>query len=458
MTHFTFPAKLTAALRDRALPLLRGMTHLHWAGLFAGSLIGIGILLSLASQQAEATRAEPALATVLHDDGLTVTVPLALPSAPSTNTAVTPAAELPWQSVTIKPGDHLSSLFPRLGLSPQQLHEIMALGDVTAGLARVKPGQEIKFRTAGNQLQELLYEVDEKSLHVKRESGKFAAYLTNHAVETRVSYAAGTIKSSLFEDAQAAGLSDNHTMEMADIFGWDIDFALDLREGDSFGVVYQEQFMNGLKLRDGVILAAEFTNRGKTYRAVRYSDPEGNINYYTPDGLAMRKAFLRTPVKFSRISSRFSLARYHPILHRMRAHKGVDYAAPIGTPVKAAGSGKVTFKGVKGGYGNVVILQHGSQYSTLYGHLHKFAPGLKQGAAVQQGATIGYVGKTGLASGPHLHYEFRVAGVHKNPLTVTMPKADPIPEKYKSAFLAEAHRLSEQIALIKNGTLALKTP
>ncbi|MCL4316343.1 MAG: peptidoglycan DD-metalloendopeptidase family protein [Gammaproteobacteria bacterium] len=432
------------------------MTHLHWAGLFAGSLIGIGILLSLASQQAEATRAEPALATVLHDNGLTVTVPLTLPAARSVN--VTPATELPWQSITIKPGDHLSSLFPRLGLSPQQLHEIMALGHVTAGLARVKPGQEIKFRTAGNQLQELLYEVDEKSLHVKRESGKFAAYLTNHAVETRVSYAAGTIKSSLFEDAQAAGLSDNHTMEMADIFGWDIDFALDLREGDSFGVVYQEQFMNGLKLRDGVILAAEFTNRGKTYRAVRYSDPEGNINYYTPDGLAMRKAFLRTPVKFSRISSRFSLARYHPILHRMRAHKGVDYAAPIGTPVKAAGAGKVTFKGVKGGYGNVVILQHGSQYSTLYGHLHKFAPGLKQGAPVQQGQTIGYVGKTGLASGPHLHYEFRVAGVHKNPLTVTMPKADPIPEKYKAGFLAEAHRLSEQIALIKNDRLALKTP
>lgn len=458
MTHYTFPAKPSAARRDRARSLLRGITHLHWAGLFAGSLVGLGVLLSLASQQAEATRAEPALATVLQDNGHTVTVPLALPTTPSINTAATPATDPPWQSITIKPGDHLSSLFPRLGLSPQQLHEIMALGEATAGLARVKPGQEIKFRTAGNQLQELLYEVDERSLRVKREGGKFVASLIQHAVETRVSYAAGTIQSSLFEDALAAGLSDNLTMEMAGIFGWDIDFALDLREDDSFGVVYQEQFMNGQKLRDGVILAAEFTNRGKTYRAVRYSDPEGNVSYYTPDGLAMRKAFLRTPVKFSRISSHFSLARYHPILHRMRAHKGVDYAAPTGTPVKAAGAGKVIFKGVKGGYGNTVILQHGRQYSTLYGHLHGFARGLKQGASVQQGTIIGYVGKSGLASGPHLHYEFRVAGVHKNPLTVTMPKADPIQEKYKAAFLAEARRLTDQMALTKSGTLALKAP
>ncbi len=441
-----------AALRAR----LSRFSRLHWAGLFASGLVTLGVLLGLASEQAGATRAEPALATILQDDGRTVTLPLALPPSPAA--AVSPAAESPWRSITIKPGDHLSALFPRLGLKPQQLHEIMALGEATRGLSRVKPGQEIKLRIADKELQELLYEVEEKSLYVKREDGKFAAYLTQHAVETRVSYAAGAIQSSLFEDAQAAGLSDNLTLQMADIFGWDIDFALDLREGDSFGVVYQEQYLNGQKLRDGVILAAEFTNRGKTYRAVRYSDPEGNINYYTPDGLAMRKAFLRTPVKFSRISSRFSLARYHPILHRMRAHKGVDYAAPIGTPVKAAGAGKVAFKGIKGGYGNTVILQHGSQYSTLYGHLHKFVPGLKQGAKVAQGQTIGYVGKSGLATGPHLHYEFRVGGVHKNPLTVTVPKADPIPEKYKAGFLAEAERLSEQIALIKNDKLALKTP
>lgn len=450
MDHFTFHEKLSAKLRAAA----GRRTHLYWAGVVASGLVVFGVLLGLTPQQAEATRGD----AMLQDDGRIVTVPLALPDAPLSSYVAAPATELAWQSVTIRPGDHLSSLFPRLGLSPQQLHEIMALGEATAGLARVKPGQEIKFRTAGNQLRELLYEVDEKSLHVKREDGKFVAHLTHHAVETRVSYAAGAIQSSLFEDAQAAGLSDNLTMGMADIFGWDIDFALDLREGDSFGVVYQEQFMNGLKLRDGAILAAEFTNRGKTYHAVRYSDPEGNINYYTPDGLAMRKAFLRTPVKFSRISSRFSLARYHPILHRMRAHKGVDYAAPIGTPVKAAGAGKVIFKGVKGGYGNTVILQHGSQYSTLYGHLHGFARGLKQGASVQQGATIGYVGKSGLASGPHLHYEFRVGGVHKNPLTVTMPKADPIQEKYKASFLAEARRLTDQMALIKSGTLALKTP
>ena len=223
-------------------------------------------------------------------------------------------------------------------------------------------------------------------------------------------------------------------------------------------VIYEEHYVAGEKIRDGTILAAEFTNRGTTYRAIRFADETDQINYYTPEGLSMRKAFLRSPVKFSRISSGFTLARYHPVLHRMRAHKGVDYAAPTGTPIRAASNGKVIFRGVKGGYGNTLILQHAGTYTTLYAHMSRFARGLKQGGRVQQGETIGYVGKSGLATGPHLHYEFRIAGVHRNPLTVPLPKAEPILAQYKPAFTAEAQRLIAQMELLKNNNqIALKS-
>lgn len=210
--------------------------------------------------------------------------------------------------------------------------------------------------------------------------------------------------------------------------------------------------MEGERLRDGAILSAEFTNQGKTYSALRFKDSDGIFSYYTPEGLSMRKAFLRTPVDFARISSGFSVARYHPILHRMRAHKGVDYAAPTGTPIRAASNGKVAFKGIKGGYGNTLVLQHAGKYSTLYGHLSGYARGIRQGGPVQQGQIIGYVGRSGLATGPHLHYEFRIGGAHQNPLTVALPKAEPIPAKYKTQFASQARSLVAQMALFKNGS------
>jgi murein DD-endopeptidase MepM/ murein hydrolase activator NlpD len=211
-------------------------------------------------------------------------------------------------------------------------------------------------------------------------------------------------------------------------------------------------------LSDGRILAAEFTNRGENYRAVLFTDPDGQSQYYSPDGASMRKAFLRSPVDFRRISSTFQRERFHPVLGKKRPHKGVDYAAATGTPIKAAGDGKVIFRGQKGGYGNVVILQHGGKYSTLYGHMSKFKQGVSNGSRVKQGQIIGYVGQSGMATGPHLHYEFRVDGVHRNPLTVKFPDAAPIPKEYKTAFQQQSQQLFAQLDLFRRVQVAANTP
>jgi murein DD-endopeptidase MepM/ murein hydrolase activator NlpD len=201
-------------------------------------------------------------------------------------------------------------------------------------------------------------------------------------------------------------------------------------------------------LRDGDIIAAEFVNQGRSYKALRYKDPKGDVDYYAPDGKRLRKKFLRTPVNFTRISSGFSLHRKHPILNVIRAHKGVDYAAPTGTPIRAAGDGKVVFKGRKGGYGKVIILRHGAIYSTVYGHMSRYARGLSVGKRVRQGQIIGYVGMTGLATGPHLHYEFRVHGVHRNPLTVKLPAAAPLPARYHADFQAHTEEALARLRLL----------
>jgi murein DD-endopeptidase MepM/ murein hydrolase activator NlpD len=243
-------------------------------------------------------------------------------------------------------------------------------------------------------------------------------------------------------------------MELVNIFGWDVDFALDIRKGDRFALLFEEHYLDGDKLRDGKILAAEFTSRGDTYRAVLFTDPQGNSQYYSPDGKSMRKAFLRSPVDFRRISSKFQPERYHPVLGKKRPHRGVDYAAKTGTPIKAAGDGKVIFRGRKGGYGNTVVLQHGGNITTLYAHMSKFRRGVSSGSRVKQGQIIGYVGATGLATGPHLHYEFRINGSHRNPLTVKLPDAEPIPAKYKGEFMQQSRQLLAQLDLFKRVQVA----
>ncbi len=334
----------------------------------------------------------------------------------------------------------------------------MQTGKETRSLTRLHPSDVIQIEaTEEGTINALHYDLDSfRYLRVIRTDGELQAKIIKHRVETRTAYASGEIESSLFLASQAAGLSQNLTMELANIFGWDIDFALDIRQGDRFTVIYEEIFKNGEKLQDGNILAAEFINHGTRYRALRYVDPTtGDAGYYSPDGHSLRKAFLRSPVNFSRISSRFTRKRYHPVLHKVRSHKGVDYVAPTGTPVRASGDGKVIFSGRKGGYGNVVILKHGGRYSTVYAHLSRFNRRARVGNRIQQGQIIGYVGATGLASGPHLHYEFRVNGVHRNPLTVKFPSTYPIPKRHRDNFELTTQAYVAQLDVLSRNALAL---
>jgi murein DD-endopeptidase MepM/ murein hydrolase activator NlpD len=360
-----------------------------------------------------------------------------------------------WRELTVKSGDSLSRLFSRAKLTQQQLNEVMESGDAAKKLTKIFPKDVVRVLTdEEGTIQALRYEIDTESyLLVEREYGELAAKEHKHAIETRTAHAEGTIESSLFLAANDAGISENIIMELAGIFGWDVDFALDIRKGDSFKVLYEEIYRNGEKVKDGDIIAAEFINDGDAYLAVRYTNPEtGRTEYYNPEGKSLRKEFLRTPVNFTRISSRFTTKRYHPVLHKFRSHKGVDYAAKRGTPIRAAGDGKVIFKGKKGGYGKVVILQHGSKYTTVYAHLNSYNKKLRVGKKVKQGQTIAYVGSSGLATGPHLHYEFRVNGVHRNPLTVRLPSSQPVPKRYMADFQLTTSPVLAQLDLLSSDT------
>ncbi len=362
---------------------------------------------------------------------------------------------IPWQSVVVKSGDSLALIFSKLGLSPVSLYKVMSLGKEVSRLKKLQPGQMLNFHVADNELLGLEYEMDlTNTLKISKEDDKFKAEFIRIELEKVVKNASTVINDSLFLSAKKAGLSDNLIMQLVAIYGWDIDFALDIREGDSFTVIYEEQYKDGVKVSDGPIIAAEFVNRDTPLRAVRYTHKDGRTDYYADNGDAMRKAFLRTPVNFTRISSRFNLKRKHPILNRIKAHRGVDYAASTGTPIKATGDGTVAYTGKKGGYGRTIILKHGGKYSTVYAHLHRYASGVRTGKRVKQGQIIGYVGKSGLATGPHLHYEFRVHGVHRNPITVKLPKVESINKKALPEFrkkitpmIAELDRLTENSVL-----------
>jgi murein DD-endopeptidase MepM/ murein hydrolase activator NlpD len=273
------------------------------------------------------------------------------------------------------------------------------------------------------------------------------------AIERRTQVAHGVLTRSLYEAGAQAGMSDTMIWKLANAFGYDIDFAQDLREGDTFSVIYDDVYREGEHIHDGDIIAATFINQGKRYTAVRYTNADGEMAYYSEDGRPLRKAFLRTPVEFTRISSVFSVGRMHPILGYMRAHKGVDYAAPTGTPIRAAGDGKITFRGWSAGYGNFVTIQHNGHISTAYGHMSAFA-NEKLGQHVSQGQIIGYVGMTGLATGPHLHYEFRIDGQHRDPLTVTLPKEEPLPQTQLALFRQKSGALLAKLKFVDGLQLA----
>ncbi len=438
--------------KKRASPAAKSrLSTTHWALLGGGFLLSVIIIL-LPASEAEAIR------TTDTNHLLVQNVPLTLPQQ-NDSIAIEPSKKadphppLQSKSVTVDKGDTLSEIFKREGFSARDLYDIMQLGSLTAPLKNIRPGQSLEFRTnEQQQLAGLSYKTDlTHTLIIEKNGEEFSAREEIRSPEIRIAHASETINSSLYRSGQQAGLTDNLIMELAGIFGWDIDFALDIRQGDSFTVLYEEKYLDGEKIGYGDIVAAQFTNRGKSFEAVRFTDKNGNNQYFTPEGRSMRKAFLRSPVDFRRISSRFTRERYHPVLGKKRPHRGVDYAAARGTPVKAAGDGKITFRGTKGGYGSTVVIQHGTQYSTLYAHLSNFKRGQRNGSTVKQGDIIGFVGSSGLATGPHLHYEFRVNGTHRNPLTVKFPDAQPIKAAYKKDFLAQTQPILAQLNTLSRG-------
>ena len=385
----------------------------------------------------------------------TVVSPLRAETANAALPIVTPVEEL---RLEVEPGDTLDSLFRNANLSMVDLAGILQVDLARKYLRILRPGDVLQVRHDGGALLQLARDLDIRTrLEIDRDDTAFQASIVELPLEHRMITAAGQIRSSLFEAAQESRVSEKLIMKIAQIFEYDIDFVRDIGSGDEFALVYEELWRDGAKLGEGDVLAAEFVNRGARFTAIRYEDGDGSSSYYTHDGQPMRKAFLRAPLSFTRISSEFNPARRHPILNTIRAHEGVDYAAPKGTPVKASGDGKVIFRGWKGGYGNTLILQHSGNVTTLYGHLSRFG-GHAYGSRVRQGDVIAYVGSTGLATAPHLHYEYRKNGVHLNPRTVILPNAEPLRGQALTAFQATSEPLLQRLGSRSSMLAANRAP
>src|SRR5450631_685979 len=353
-------------------------------------------------------------------------------------------------------GDTVAALFDRLGVSDSKSIEFLKRDDKGRMIFRqLVPGRMIQAeRGEDGELLALRYFMNPTTmLEVTRAPDGLRTRQRAVSEAPRLVYKSATIRSSLFAATDSAGIPDAIAMQIARVFATDIDFHTDLRKGDRFSVVYEMIYDSGELVAPGRIIAAEFVNGGRPYEAVLFRDDEGLDGYYSLDGTNRAKAFLRSPVEFSRVSSGFG-ARFHPIFNNWRAHTGVDFAAPRGTRVLATADGQVVSAGMRGGYGNAVEIRHGSGITTLYGHLSAYAAGIRTGAPVRQGEVVGYVGMTGYATGPHLHYEFKVAGIHQDPLRVALPKADPVPARLKSKFLEVADRARATIELVSTASAA----
>ncbi len=391
------------------------------------------------------TGAEVDVAELVAEPAVYTEIPLVLAPEPEYETL----------TLTIRSGDTLDQLFRKHDLDIGHLVTIARLDEAGTQFRKIKPGDVFEITHDEGRLVSIYSALNLTSaLKIDKQEAGFTAEIVERPIELRKRLAYGSIETSLFESAAAAGLSDKLIMNIAGIFAWDVDFVLDIRAGDSYYVQWEEIWQDGEFVTDGEIIAAEFNNNGRTNRAIRFVDETGHSDYFTPDGHSVRKAFIRAPVDFTRVSSNFNPNRRHPILNTIRAHRGVDYAAPRGTPIKAAGDGKVIFRGVKNGYGNAVILQHGGNITTLYAHMSKYAAKARVGSRVRQGQTIGYVGATGLANANHLHYEYRISGVHRNPRTVQLPRANPISDKYREQFFTTAAPILEELEQFKSTQLA----
>ncbi|MDV6346530.1 peptidoglycan DD-metalloendopeptidase family protein [Nitrosomonas sp. Is35] len=372
--------------------------------------------------------------------------------------AETQANQTFWRQENIRRGDTIAAILNRLDVSNQDSTDFLQAARGSRAMRQLKPGQTVYAQTtADGELLTLRYFFGNEELFLMEKTDD-AFKMTEQSVEldTRVHMKSGEINSSLFAATDNAGIPNNIAMQLTEIFASEIDFYRDLRQGDRFTVVY-ETFANdnGKRAKTGRVLAAEFVNKGKSHQAIYFKASNGADGYYTPAGESLRKAFLLSPLTFSRVSSGFTNARFHPILKEWRAHRGIDYAAPTGTPVKATASGIVAFSGSQKGYGNLVVLKHNGKYETAYGHLSRFASGMSKGKRISQGDVIGYVGSTGMATGPHLHYELRIDGVQRDPTNVVLPSAPPIAKRDLNTFQKETHALVARLNIMRNIHLAV---
>lgn len=418
----------------------------------------IAVLLLVPSEQASASRNVDANTLEV---GKRYSVELALEEAPldavlpelDDNLTELPAEALGlnWTILEVQSGDILSTLFRKAAVNQQTMQQILDLGKNTRTLTRLFPGEKLEFGLDDQgQLQQLRYAMNPlTTLQVSRQdNGHFKVTEVKKAIEQRQQFASAEIRSSFWSAGLNAGLSEAQIMLLAGIFGWDIDFALDLRAGDSFSVIFNAEYVEGEYLGRGQILAAQFTNQGQVYQAIRHTDG----NYYKPDGQSMRQAFLRAPVSFQYVSSNFNPRRLHPVLGTVRAHNGTDYVAPVGTPIMAAGDGRVTHSAYNNVNGHYVFIQHANNIVTKYLHLSK--RDVKSGDRVRQGQTIGRLGATGRVTGAHLHYEFLQDGVHRNPRTVKLPQATPLAGAERQAFLQQANSVLAELQSQQQAYLA----
>ncbi len=362
-----------------------------------------------------------------------------------------------WRQVNIKRGDTIAAILARLEINARDTADFLQAARESKAMRRLVPGKTIYAQTTTEgELSMMRYFYDKEKLFLM-EKVDDAFHMSEQKIELdkQIKMKTGTVNSSLFAATDKAGIPNNVAAEITEIFASDIDFYRDLRKGDRFNVVYETMHDNdGEQAKAGRVLAVEYINNEKSHQAVYFQSPNGEGGYYTPEGKSLRKQFLRAPLSFSRISSGFTKARFHPVLKKWRAHKGIDYAAPTGTPVMATASGKVSFAGTQRGYGKLIILAHDEKYDTAYGHLSGFAKGLRNGKRVNQGDVIGYVGATGMATGPHLHYELRVNGVQQDPRKVVLPSAPPIASKGMAAFKKETESLVARLGILRNTQLA----
>ncbi len=365
----------------------------------------------------------------------------------------TPPSE--WQALKTKRGDSLATLFKRSGLKPQTLQAILHNNPYAKELRSIKPDQEIQLLIHNKMLDKLIMPISNlNTLVITRQDTHYTSTLETKKLTSQTNYITATIQGSLYGTANRRRIPHQLIRQMTDIFNWDINFARDVRAGDQFTILYKAYYLQNKLINTGEILALSYTARGNTHEAIRYESKTGDTGYFTPQGTSLKKAFNRYPIHFSHISSTFSLSRMHPILHYRRPHRGIDLAAPIGTPIHATGDGRIEKIDRHPGYGNMIKISHQSTYTSLYAHLLRFQKGLSRGSYVKRGQIIGYVGQTGLADGPHCHYEFHVNHTPHNPSTVPLPRALSIPSRELASFKLHAHKTLAQLKLYETTQLA----